>query len=263
MSTFARVLGAQLRNVLRSRWVIAYAGVLLVATLLLLRFGGSGARALLSLVNVVLLLLPLVSVVFGTLYVYNSREFIELLLAQPVGRGALYLGLFAGLAIPLSAALLLGVGGPLLARLPGEPGIARPLVMLLAAGVLLTLVFTAFALCVAVLIEDRAWGLGGALLVWLACTAVYDGLILLVLTTFRDYPLDTLTLALVFLNPVDLARVVLLLTFDIAALMGYTGALYERAFGTPAGLAAAFAMLLVCAAVPLVLGFRWFRRKDF
>ncbi len=263
MSTFGRVFGAQLRNVFRSRWILAYAAVLLVATLLLLRFGGTGERALLSLVNVVLLLLPLVAVVFGTLYVYNAREFIELLLAQPVGRGALYLGLFAGLAVPLTAALLVGVGGPLLLRLPGEPGLARPLVMLLAAGVLLTLVFTAFALCVAVLVEDRAWGLGGALLVWLACTVVYDGLILLVLTVFRDYPLDGPTLALVFLNPVDLARVVLLLTFDIAALMGYTGALFERAFGTPLGLAAAFGMLLVCAAVPLLLGFYWFRRKDF
>jgi Cu-processing system permease protein len=257
------VLAAQLRNVLRSRWIVGYALVLLAATWLLLRFGGSGTRALLSLVNVVLLLLPLVAVMFGTLYIYNSREFIELLLAQPVGRGALYLGLFGGLAIPLGAALLVGVGLPLGAQALREPAILEPLALLLATGLLLTLVFTAFALCVAVLIEDRAWGLGGALLVWLVCTAVYDGLVLLVLTTFRDYPLETPTLVLILLNPIDLARVILLLTFDIAALMGYTGAVFERAFGTPLGLVLAFAMLLVCAAVPLVLGFRWFRRKDF
>jgi Cu-processing system permease protein len=260
---FLRVLGAQLRNVLRSRWVAGYAAVLLVGTMLLLRFGGTGERALLSLVNVVLLLLPLVSVVFGTLYVYHAREFIELLLAQPVGRGTLYLALFGGLALPLAGALVAGVGGPVALQMLREPGLARPLAMLLGAGVLLTLVFTAFALCVAVLVEDRARGLGGALLVWLACTAVYDGVILLVLTTFREYPLEGVTLALVFLNPVDLARVILLLTFDTAALMGYTGAVFERAFGTPLGLAAAALMLAVCAAVPLGLGFRWFRRKDF
>lgn len=263
MSSVRRVLASQLKNVLRSRWVIAYTLLLLVATGLLIRFGGSGSRALLSLVNVVLLLLPLMSVVFGTLYIYNAREFIELLLAQPVSRGALYLGLFGGLAIPLSAALLVGVGGPLAVQLLYEPAIAGQLAMLLATGVLLTLVFTAFALCVAVLVDDRAWGFGGALLVWLACTAVYDGIVLLVITTFREYPLEIPTLLMTLVNPVDLARVVMLLTFDVAALMGYTGAVFERAFGGSGGVAAAFAMLLLCAAVPLWLGFRWFRRKDF
>ena len=77
---------------------------------------------------------------------------------------------------------------------------------MLAVGVALTLVFTAFALCVAVLFDDRAWGLGAALLVWLACTVVYDGFILLVLTTFRDYPLETPALILTSLNPVTGTR---------------------------------------------------------
>ena len=90
--------------------------LLLGVTILLLRFGGSGERALLSLVNLVLLLVPLVAVVFGTLYVYNAREFIELLLAQPVGRGAVYLGIFCGLAIPQAAGLVVGVGGPLVVQ---------------------------------------------------------------------------------------------------------------------------------------------------
>ncbi|MCC7133756.1 MAG: hypothetical protein IT352_17635, partial [Gemmatimonadales bacterium] len=90
MTSFRRVLSSQLRNVIRSRWMVGHALLLLAVTILLLRFGGSGERALLSLVNLVLLLVPLVSVVFGTLYVYNAREFIELLLAQPVGRGSVY-----------------------------------------------------------------------------------------------------------------------------------------------------------------------------
>ena len=102
-----------------------------------------------------------------------------------------------------------------------------------------------------------------ALLVWLACTVVYDGVILLVLTTFRDYPLETPVLVLTFLNPIDLARVVLLLTFDVALLMGYTGTVFARMFGTTGGLVAAFAMLLVCAVIPLRAGYQWFRRKDF
>ena len=258
-----RVLLSQLRNVGRSRWILAYAAVLLGLTELLLRFGGSGERALLSLFNVVLLLLPLVSVVFGTLYVHNAREFIELLLAQPVGRGALYAGLFGGMALPLTGAFVVGVGAPLLLQGGGAPGYAAHALLLLGTGTLLTLVFTAFALCVAVRLDDRAWALGAALLVWLGCTLVYDGLILLVTTLFGSYPLERPLLVMIFLNPVDLARVLLLLSFDISALLGYTGAVYEQFFQAGAGSVLAVLMLLVCALVPLVLGYRWFLRKDF
>jgi len=263
MSTTGKVLASQLRNVARSRWITGYAILLALLTWMLLRFGGSGERALLSLLNVVLLLLPLVSVVFGTLYVYNAREFIEMLLAQPVGRGALYTGLFGGLVIPLGGAFLLGAGLPLLVLGSGGAAFAGQAIMLLSVGLLLTLVFTAFSLCVAVLIEDRARGLGAALFVWLLTTLIYDGLILLVTTAFDRYPLEGPLLGLMFLNPVDLGRVLLLLSFDISALMGYTGAVYQRFFQGPAGMLLAFLMLGTCATVPFLLGLHWFRRKDF
>jgi Cu-processing system permease protein len=130
-------------------------------------------------------------------------------------------------------------------------------------GFLLTLVFTAFSLCVAVLIEDRARGLGAALFVWLLTTLIYDGLILLVTTTFDRYPLEGPLLGMMFLNPVDLGRVLLLLSFDVSALMGYTGAVYQRFFDGPGGVLLALLMLGVCAGVPFLLGLHWFRRKDF
>ena len=263
MRTAWKVLVSQLRNVVRSRWIPAYGLLLLLLTELLLRFGGGGERAMLSLLNVVLLLLPLVSVVFGTLYVYNAREFMEMLLAQPVGRGALYAGLFGGLAIPLGMAYLGGVGLPLLFRAAGPDAAGGHAWALLLVGLLLTLIFTAFALWVSVVIEDRARGLAAALGVWMLTTLVYDGIILLVTTTFGRYPLEGPLLVLVFLNPVDLGRVLLLLSFDISALMGYTGAVYGRFFHGGGGMVAAFLMMLLCAAVPFFAGLRRFRRKDF
>jgi len=262
MNMAVKVLVSQLRNVARNRWIIGYAVLLFAVTELLLRFGGGGERALLSLLNVVLLLLPLVSVVFGVIYVHNSREFIELLLAQPVGRGALYGGLFGGLVLTLTSGFVLGVGVPLLLQGGGSPGYLSQGALLVLAGVLLTIVFTAFGLAVAVRFDDRVRALGAALGVWLLCALVYDGIILLVTTLFADYPLEAPLLVMTFLNPVDLARVALLLSFDISALMGYTGAVYERFFGA-GGLALALAMLLVCAAVPFGAGWRWFKRKDF
>jgi len=109
VNTILKVVRYELRNVVRNRWVIAYALFFLITTELMLRLGGSTPRALLSLLNVVVLLIPLVTIVFGTIYWHGSREFTELLLAQPVRRGSLFHGLFAGLVLPLSAAFVLGV----------------------------------------------------------------------------------------------------------------------------------------------------------
>lgn len=262
MSAFRRVFLSQLHHVSRSRWVLAYAVILLVMSVLLLRFGGTGARALASLGNVVLLIAPLVSVVFGSLYFYHTREFTELLLAQPIGRGIAYWSLFAALALPAVAALFVGVGIPLGIQAVQEPDILRPLLVLLGVGTGLTLTFTALALAVATRIEDRTRGFGAALMVWVACTIAYDAFVLLVITVLRDYPMQLPVLLLSSLNPVDVARLALLATMDASILLGYTGAVFQRALGA-AAVPAAFAILLITAVVPMALGRYWFERKDF
>ena len=132
--TAMTVFRYELQDLRRSRWVMGYTLCLLLLTEALLRFGGGGPRAVLSLMNVVLGVVPLVGIVFGTLYLYGSRSFIQLLLAQPVGRGELFAGLYAGLALPLAAGFLLGVGLPFLWDGDGEGSLAGPLLMLLGTG---------------------------------------------------------------------------------------------------------------------------------
>jgi Cu-processing system permease protein len=72
-----------------------------------------------------------------------------------------------------------------------------------------------------------------------------------------------LALAFSFFNPVDLARILLTLQFDVSALMGYTGAVYQRFFGGALGMLLSATALLTWALVPLWLGNRFFHKKDF
>ena len=102
MNTMMKVLKYQARDAVRSRWLIAYAIFFALVTDGLLRFGGDPVKAQLSLVSVVLFVVPLVAIVFGTVYLYNAREFVELILAQPVNRGETYGGLYLGLTLPLA-----------------------------------------------------------------------------------------------------------------------------------------------------------------
>jgi Cu-processing system permease protein len=263
MNTALKVLRFQLRDVLRNRWMIGYGLLLLGLTETLFRLGGGGERAVVSLLNVVLIFVPLVSVMFGTLYLYGAREFIELLLAQPVGRPALFAGLYAGLALPLTLAFAVGVGTPFLLR-AGEGGAPlTSLAVLLGTGALLTLSFTALAFLLALHFDDRARGLGAALLLWLACAVLYDGVVLLTVVVFSDYPLELPLIVLTLLNPMDLGRVLLLLDFDVGALMGYTGAVFQGFFGTGVGIAVSTAALTGWAVVPLGFAVRRFKRRDF
>lgn len=257
-----RLLLSELRNVARSRWLLVYAVLLLGLTDLLFRFGGSGARVVLSLTNVVLALVPLVGLVLGTMHVYHAREFIEMMLAQPIGRRPLYAALYAGLALPLAGAYAAGVGLPLLWH-GGLSGGAAAALILLGAGIALTFVFTAIAFAIALRFEERAVGLGAAIIAWLLAVVVYDGLLLLGVVALGDWPIETPALVATLLNPVDLGRVLLLMQFDLSALAGYTGAIFERFFGGPTALIVAAGALLLWIVVPLGIGLRRFERRDW
>ena len=263
MTLVLKLLKHQVLDQGRSRWVVGYLGLILVLTEALVRFGGGGPRAVVSLLNLVLMFVPLASLVFGAMHVYAGREFIELLLAQPIRRRTLFLGLFGGLTLPLAAALVLGLGLPFLWRGNGDAPVGGALATLVFTGVLLTMAFGAIAFWIALRFDDRAKGLAVAIFVWLAATALYDAFLVLVVTVFADYPLERPLLGLVLLNPVDLGRILVLLQTDAAALMGYTGAVFERFFGSVVGLAVAGAALVVWTLVPFGLGLSRFQAKDF
>ena len=115
----------------------------------------------------------------------------------------------------------------------------------------------------ALLLLTPALGLGAAIVAWLGAVVVYDGLMLLGITMFAEWPLETPSLIATFLNPVDLGRVLLLLQFDLSALMGYTGAVFERFFGGSTGTLLAIGALLFWITLPSLAALRRFQRKDW
>lgn len=260
--TTLKLLRYQWRDAIRSRWLLVYTLLFLAATEGLFRFSGAGDRVALGLMNLVLLLVPLVGIVLGTMHVYQSREFAELMLTQPIRRSSLFKSLYFGLTLPLCAGLAVGIGLPFLYH-GAMLADASAYLMLIAAGAALTFIFTALAFSIAFRYDDRVKGIGLSLGVWMFLAIVYDGLVLVALGVFQDYPLEKAALVLMGLNPIDLARVSLLLTMDAAALMGFTGAVFRSVFGGYSGVMAAFVILAAWAVVPFMICRRIFERKHF
>lgn len=252
-----KILGYIMGDIVRNRIVLAYTAVLLAFTLGLFALEGRPEKAMLSLLNIVLIVVPLVSVVFSTIYYYNAGEFMELVLAQPVDRTRVLLIEYAGLALALSLAFLIGVGLPLLWR---QPSLLSGLLLL--AGVLITTAFVSLAFLGAVLFRDKARGIGTALLLWFFFALLFDGLLLLGLYSFSDYPLERATLLLTMLNPIDVGRMLVVTRLDAAALMGHSGDVFREFLGSARGWIATILVLLAWSALPLWAAVRTFRRKD-
>jgi len=244
-------------DILRSRIVLAYTLFLLAMSLSVLNLEDNAAKGLLSLLNVILIIVPLVSIIFSTIYVYNSSEFLELLVSQPLKRKTILLSLFSGLALSLSIAFLAGAGIPILLYAATSTGI-----IMLLIGLLLSVIFVSIAVLASITTRDKAKGIGKAILLWLYFSILFDGLVLFFLFQLSDYPVEKGLVAVSALNPIDLGRILILLQMDISALMGYTGAIFKDFFGTTTGTIIAFAVLVLWMAVPLIMSVKKFNSKD-
>jgi Cu-processing system permease protein len=118
-SPFLLCARQELLLAVRSRWTQIFATVfaalaLAVASSGYVLSGGHGvqdfARTAASLVELVLLLVPLTALLIGVLSLAPERGAAELLFSQPVSRRAILLGKGAGLFVALAAAQALGFG---------------------------------------------------------------------------------------------------------------------------------------------------------
>ena len=258
-----KILKYSFYDLMRSRWSYVYFAFYLLLGIVLLFLNNDLSNAVITLMNVIIVLVPLIGTIFGVMYYYNSKEFTELLLAQPLKRSSIFMGQYLGVAISLSMSLILGLGIPFVFYGLFMSNAIWDFTLLLITGTFLTLIFTALAFNIALSNENRIKGFGYAILLWLFLAIIYDGIFLMSLIMFEDYPLDKLSLTGTLLNPIDLSRTLILLKLDISALLGYTGAVFKQFFGTNLGLIVSFTALTLWVILPVLRIIMKAKKKDF
>ncbi len=237
--------------------VIAYTVLLAILCFSAFSLEDNSTKGVLTVQSIILLTVPLVSIIFSTIYLYNSNEFMELLLSQPVQRKRIWISIYLGLSGSLLAAFLLAAGIPLLLYAP-----ANLAWIMIAIGSLITLIFVSIACLCTMLTRDKTKGIGIAIITWLFFALLFDGLLLFILFQFADYPIEKPMIALASLSPIDLSRIMMQLHMDISAMMGYTGAIFKNFFGNLGGFLTAILLLLLWVVVPFWISLRRFKRKD-
>ena len=144
-----KILKYSFYDLMRSRWSYIYFLFYLLLGVVLLFLNNDLSKAVITLMNVIIILVPLIGTIFGVMYYYNSKEFTELLLAQPIKRSYIFLGQYLGVAFSLSMSLILGLGLPFIFYGIFKSAAIWDFTLLLVTGAFLTFIFTALAFNIA------------------------------------------------------------------------------------------------------------------
>ncbi len=258
-----KILKYSFFDLMRSRWSYVYFAFYLALGFVLLFLNNDVNKAVITLMNIIIVLTPLIGTIFGVMYYYNSKEFTELLLAQPIKRSTIFTGQYLGISISLTLSLILGLGIPFLLYGLFMSSAIFEFTLLLFVGTMLNFIFVALAFNIALSNENKIKGFGYAILMWLFLAVIYDGIFLISLVMLNEYPLDKFALFATMFNPIDLSRILILLKLDISALLGYTGAVFKKFFGTNLGFFLSFGVMFLWVIFPVWRIRAKLKKKDF
>lgn len=246
---------------IRNRWIFLYFFIFLFISLLFINSGGNEPeRISASLLSEILLIIPLFTLIFGSIRFVDSLPFSEVILSRTQNRFTLYLGKYLGMLLSINVGFLLGTGLPLLLFV--DLGNSHINFQLLVFGVFLNAIFLAISYQIAISFQKKEFVLATSLLLWFYFYLLYDLIVLFFSVSLGDYPIEGLIILFIFFNPIDLVRVILLLQMDIAALMGFTSAFFQKYIGNQFGISLAILLLIIWILIPFYLGYKKFSRKD-
>jgi Cu-processing system permease protein len=222
------------------------------------------ARTTMALVPVVLILVPLSALVLGVSGQTAEPGSEPFLFGQPVGRGSVLLGRWAGESIALSGGIVigLGLGGGVVALGSGADGLPQ-FMFFIATSVCLAMIFLSIAAAIAAVVDRRVVALGVGVFAWFVFVLLYDGIALSLAGWLTGARGGRMLFASVFGNPADLVRVLMLSVAGTPNVLGAAGDAWVRFLGGPAAAGvAAFVALSAWLFAPLALAVRLIRARD-
>lgn len=260
----------------KNRWFILYTICFVVLALLLLflassrdevaGFSGFGRTAA-SLINLVLLFVPLISLVTGAISISNEREngTLSYLLSHPVTKPEVFLGKFIGLLLSIWISISLGFGlsGIVIAVKGNGEGISKYFITALLS-VLLAASLLSVGFLISVLSKKAAKAIGIAVFLWLAFL-IFGDLGIMGTIVAMDLSINQVFI-LSLLNPAEVFKIAAVLNISPRfEVLGPIGIYALKSFGYGGTFYLLFSILVLWIIIPLGLGFLIFsvlRRQE-
>ncbi len=257
---------------IRSRWTLVFASVFGILVLAISYFGlitagvvgfEGFARTSASLLNLVLFVVPLVSLVMGTLSFTSEKSSSELLFSQPVTRTEILAGKLLGLFAAVLVATLIGFGlaGLVIAIKAGPEGSLR-YPAFVSLSLVLALIFLTLSALVAILCHRKSSAFGASLFLWFFFVLLYDLLVLGGTFLLGERTANAFLFMSLPGNPVDMVRVASLIALDGKEVFGAAGAALLRFLGGRSSLVVLAACLLLWIVLPFLAARGLLKRQD-
>ncbi len=267
------IAGQEFRVHIRSKWTVLFGGIFALLALGIAYFGmiTSGlvgfqnfTRTSASLLNLVIYIVPLMSLTMGALSFTPDSGAAELLFSQPIERREILLGKVLGLFASVTAATCFGFGAAgIVISLGGEGGGMVGYVALITLTLLLALDFLSLGTLVAILAKKRTHAFGYALAAWFFFILFYDLLVMGGAFLLKERSANLLIFTSLFGNPASMVRVAVLIALGGTTIFGAAGALLLKFVGGMlTGIALLVLSLIAWAAVPLFAAARLLEKQD-
>ncbi|MEZ4727855.1 MAG: ABC transporter permease subunit [Caldilineaceae bacterium] len=263
----------ELRDALHNRWFVlytaAFVGLALAFSYLALAgagmvgFAGFGRTAA-SLINLVLLIVPLLALTIGaqSLAGEEERNTLAYLLAQPISRADIFIGKYLGLLLSLLASLTLGFGisGVLMAINGTSAADPTVYILLVALAFLLSLTMLSVGVLISALTKRAGVAVGIGLFLWLFFVFFGDLGMMGTAITLR-VPIDSL-FWLSLVNPLQTFKMAAILNIQATLdLLGPAGIYAMQRYGENL-LLLFLGVLLLWVLLPALLAYARFAAKS-
>jgi Cu-processing system permease protein len=209
--------------------------------------GATFARLVVALLPLNLMLVPLAALLSGVASVPSDPDASGFLLTLPVSSGQSLLGRWMGQAGAMGAALFAGFGtGALVVWAGTDDTDVMSFVLMMVACVLLALAFLSIGTLLAACAPNRGTALGIAIFVWFSTVILYDAVALAGALWLTGRAGARLLFVSVFLNVIDLVRVLTLTLAGTPHILGVAGESWMRTLGGPSSIVG-LSLLALCA----------------
>jgi len=264
------------RESLRNRWFIVYAVSFSALALLLLFIGSSKStiggytgfgRTAASLINLILLFIPLISLTIGSIAISVEREnkTLPYLLSHPVSKSEILLGKYIGILISIWLTLIFGFGisGIVISTQGIGQGLSGYIMVMLLSG-LLASSFLSIGFIVSVMSSRTSKSVGIAVFLWLAFLIFGDLGVMgsAISMDLGPQKLFFLTAA----NPAEAFKIASILTLSQRVeILGPAGVYAVRVFGETLVFIILLSVLFFWTLIPLMISalhFCYLRREE-
>lgn len=248
----------ELSHILRSRWLLWVFIFLFALSFLIQAQVSDSQKSLLSLSGILLLFLPLMSLLFSSLFWYQQESFTQIVLSTRFRRWQLLWGRWAALVISMGGTSLLAIALPLAMR----HHLQWQWIVFLIASLMLMMAMVSVSLLSAMAFSDRLKGVSLSFAFWIYMAFLFDAFLYFFISEFYSYPLELPLVFMCALNPVTLVRLFLLMLFDSYALLGMTGLVIKNWVVGFRGMCFVFVTLFLWSLIPMVVATYRFEKKD-